>query len=246
MRNKWYFLFKNIIIGPFLWVYNRPKTTGLENIPTSGPTILASNHQAVMDSFFFPLVCPREITFPAKAEYFTAPGFVGWVQRSFMSALGQIPIDRTSESAGEDLMNTGTEVLKRGDALGIYPEGTRSPDGRVYRGRTGMARIALNTGVAIVPVAMIGSREANPIGSWIPRPKKVYMKIGEPIDPQRFCEERGIAMDDRGAPRQLTDHVMHTLAKMAGKPYVDYYASDVKASLEAGHGYPEGAEPWRD
>ncbi|WP_034648483.1 lysophospholipid acyltransferase family protein [Corynebacterium vitaeruminis] len=239
MNNKWYWFFKSILIGPALRVYNRPEIEGLENIPTQGPAILASNHQAVMDSFYLPLLCPRQITFPAKQEYFTGTGLTGAIQRFFVTSVGQIPLDRTSGDAGQVLMNAGTGVLDKGDLFGIYPEGTRSPDGRIYRGRTGMARLALKTGVPVVPVAMIGSRDANPIGTVVPRPAKVRIRIGEAIDPLAFVKEKGLDPEGREVPRALTDYVMHELARLTGQDYVDLYASDVKKALEAGEGLPE-------
>lgn len=243
MRNKWYSIFKHVLIGPFLRVWNRPEIEGLEHIPAEGPVIMASSHQSVMDSFYFPLMCPRQMVFPAKKEYFTAPGVVGAIQRWFFIAVNQIPIDRDAENAGASLMAAARKVLGEGGMLGIYPEGTRSPDGRVYRGRTGAARVALETGVQVVPVGMIGSREANPIGTWIPRPKKVRMKVGEIIDPVAYVRSRGLEPDDRQAPRVLTDHLTAVLAELVGTEYVDVYASEVKKSLEAGKGYPEGTGP---
>lgn len=243
MHNKWYWAFKNVFLGPFLRVWNRPTITGLENIPESGPGLIASNHQAVMDSFYFPLMAHRQLTFPAKSEYFTTPGLVGSLQKWFFTAVGQIPVDRNDIHAGEAIIKAAEGVFAKGDLFCIYPEGTRSPDGRVYKGRTGVARIALRSNLPIIPIAMIGSREANPIGSWIVRPKKVRMVVGTPIDPVKVLAEAGVSADSREAARIVTDRVMHVLAEMAGKPYVDMYASDVKASLEAGNGYPEGAEP---
>ncbi|QGU07827.1 1-acyl-sn-glycerol-3-phosphate acyltransferase [Corynebacterium occultum] len=243
MHNKWYSIFKHVLIGPFLRVWNRPELEGVERIPTEGPIIMASSHQSVMDSFYFPLMCPRQMVFPAKKEYFTAPGVVGAIQRWFFKAVNQIPIDRDADNAGESLMAAGKKVLGEGGMLGIYPEGTRSPDGRVYRGRTGAARVALATGVKIVPVGMIGSRDANPIGTWVPRPRKVRMKVGELIDPVAYVRSQGLEPDDRQAPRALTDHIMQVLKDLVGAEYVDVYASEVKKSLEAGKGYPAGTEP---
>lgn len=243
MQNKWYWAFKHILIGPFLHVYNRPEIEGLEHIPAEGAAIVASSHQSVMDSFFFPLMCPRQITFPAKMEYFTAPGVVGAVKKWFFGVLGQVPVDRGAKGAGDATLNAAKEVFARGEVFGIYPEGTRSPDGRIYKGRTGMARIALATGEKIIPVAMIGSRDANPIGTVIPRPAKVRMKVGQPIDGRAYVTSLGLEPDSREAARPLTDHVMHVLAELAGQPYIDVYASEVKESLAAGNGYPPGAEP---
>lgn len=242
MQNKWYSVIKGIV-GPFLRVYNRPKLVGGDNIPEHGAAIMASNHQSVADSFFFPLICDRQLTFPAKSEYFTGTGVVGAAQRWFFTAVGQVPVERTSEEAGAKMLEAAQTVLDRGDLFGIYPEGTRSPDGRIYRGRTGMARIAMATGQQVIPVGMVGSRDANPIGSWVLRPKKVEVRIGKPIDPHAWAHENGYDISDHETARAFTDHVMHELARLTGYPYVDVYASDVKKSLEAGEGYPEGARP---
>ena len=243
MQKQWYWMFKNVLIGPFLRVWNRPEMEGVEHIPAEGAAIVASTHQSVMDSFFFPLMSPRRITYPAKSEYFTNTGVVGAVQRWFFNSIGQISVDRGAADAGDALLAAARTVLDKGGVLSIYPEGTRSPDGRLYKGRTGMARIALATDVPIIPMAMIGSREANPIGTWVPRPKKVRMKVGEPIDGRAYVESLGIDPDSREAARPLTDHVMAILAELSGQPYVDTYASEVKASLAAGKGYPHGTEP---
>ncbi|ATV80313.1 1-acyl-sn-glycerol-3-phosphate acyltransferase [Corynebacterium pseudotuberculosis] len=242
MHNKWYWTFKHVLLGPILRLYNRPEIEGVDKIPSSGAVILASNHQSVMDSFYFPLVYRRQITFPAKSEYFTSSGCVGRLQKVVFTSVGQVPIDRNSPTAAAELISTAREILGRGDVFGIYPEGTRSPDGRVYKGRTGMARIAFTTNDPVVPVAMIGSREANPIGSWIPRPYKVRMKIGDPIIPSEFAEDRGLNTESHEAYRALTDYVMHELSRLSGQPYVDIYATEVKKSLEEGKGYPEGAQ----
>ncbi|MCQ9352268.1 1-acyl-sn-glycerol-3-phosphate acyltransferase [Corynebacterium sp. 153RC1] len=240
-QNKWYWTFKHILVGPLLRVYNRPEIIGAHNIPATGGALLVSNHQAVMDSFYLPLLCPRQIVFPAKKEYFTTEGAVGKLQKWFFSSVGQIPIDRDAPDAMDKLLAAAKSVLDAGEVFGIYPEGTRSPDGRIYRGKTGMARIALSNEAPVVPVAMIGSRNANPIGSWVPRPAKVIIKVGEPIDARAWAAEQGFAPDSHEAVRGFTDKMMHTLAELAGQPYVDMYAADVKASLEAGKGYPEGA-----
>ncbi|RNE49506.1 lysophospholipid acyltransferase family protein [Corynebacterium alimapuense] len=242
MHNKWYWAFKNVFIGPALRVWNRPWIEGVDNIPTEGPALVASTHQSVMDSFFFPLVCPRQIIFPAKSEYFTNTGIIGAIQRWFFKVLAQVKVDRTATNAGDATQAAALEVLERGDVFAIYPEGTRSPDGRIYRGRTGMARIALASGVEIIPVAMIDSRRANPIGTWIPRPVKVGMVVGEPIDGRAYVSSLGLDPDSREAVRPLTDHVMMILAELAKQPYINIYASEVKASLAAGYGYPQGAE----
>lgn len=242
MKNKRYSLFK-AILGPPLLVWNRPRIYGAENIPKAGAAILVSNHQAVMDSFYLPLMVRRQLTFPAKKEYFTGTGVSGKIQKFFFSSVGQIPIDRESKDAGDTLQAAAEEVLARGDLFGIYPEGTRSPDGRVYKGRTGMARVAMATGVPVILTAMIGTRNANPIGTTIPRPAKVRIKISEQIDPHAWAREHGYDPASREAVRPFTDYCMQRLADMVGTQYVDVYASDVKKSLEETGEYPEGARP---
>ena len=242
VTNKWYWTFKHILFGPALRAWNRPWTEGMDNIPAKGPAIVASNHQAVMDSFYFPLMCPRQIVFLAKSEYFTAPGLVGKLQKWFFTAVGQVPIRRTSETAGEDMRASALEILKSGKLFGIYPEGTRSPDGRVYRGKTGMARVAMETGVPVVPVAMVDSRKANPIGTWMPRPHRVGVRVGKPIIATDWAKERGLDPAEHSTHRAFTDYFMKLLAEMAEQPYVDVYAADVKRSLAEGMGYPAGAE----
>lgn len=242
MPSKMYAIAK-ALVGWTFHVWNRPEITGDEHIPDQGAAILASNHQAVMDSIYLPLLVDRQITFPAKSEYFTTPGPLGRARAWFFRAAGQIPVDREAADAGQAMISAARSVLDRGDLLGIYPEGTRSPDGRLYRGRTGMARIAMATGHPVVPIAMIGSREANPIGTWVLRPAKVRILVGEPIDPHAWAAQEGLDPGDRAAARRFTDHVMAVLAELTGQPYVDVYATDVKKSLAAGDGYPEGAEP---
>lgn len=242
MGNKTYTLTK-ALIGWALHLWNRPEIEGEENIPAEGAAILASSHQAVMDSFYLPLLVKRQMTFPAKEEYFTGPGLMGRARAWFFRALGQIPVDRQASNAGEAMSAAAASVLDRGDLLGIYPEGTRSPDGRLYKGRTGMARIAMENGCPVVPVGMIGSRNANPIGTWLLRPAKVRIVVGEAIDPHAWARERGLDPLSWEAARPFTNHVMEVLRQLTQEPYVDMYATEVKESLAAGHGYPVGAEP---
>ncbi|QPK82698.1 1-acyl-sn-glycerol-3-phosphate acyltransferase [Corynebacterium qintianiae] len=242
MLNKWYVVFK-AIMGPPLLLWNRPTVEGAHNVPRKGSAILASNHQAVMDSFYLPLMLWRQITFPAKKEYFASPGLFGAVQRFFFTAAGQIPVDRGEAAAAADLDRAAKEVFDQGRLLGFYPEGTRSPDGRLYKGRTGMARIAMKHNVDVIPVAMIDTREANPIGTFIPRPRRVRIKIGEGISPHEWARENGYEPNSREVMRPFTDFVMQKLQDLSGYPYVDMYASEVKKSLEEGRGYPEGAKP---
>lgn len=240
MQNKTYWVLKNLVIGPCLWVYNRPFSDGLDKIPSEGAAMLASNHLAVMDSFYLPLMSRRQITFLAKKEYFTGTGLSGAVQKWFFSSVGQVPIDRSDKESQSAAIDTGLRVLRRGDLQGMYPEGTRSPDGRLYRGKTGAARMAIEANVPVYPVAMINTHKANPIGSWIPRPYRCGLAVGDPLFPEDFRD----AGDERAQARALTDAIMLELAKLGGQEYVEHvYAADVKASLEAGDGYPAGSEP---
>jgi 1-acyl-sn-glycerol-3-phosphate acyltransferase len=220
----WYWLFKYIFMGPLLTVMARPKTEGLEHIPDSGPAILASNHLAVVDSFVKPLVITRRITFLAKAEYFTGTGPKGWFKRWFYTVAGQVPIDRTNADAAQAALDTAKRLLDDGKLLGMYPEGTRSPDGRLYKGKTGLARLALETGVPVIPVALIGTDKFNPPGTVMWRPARVTMRVGKPLDFSRF---EGLA-GNRFIERAVTDEVMYELMQLSGQEYVDLYAADVK------------------
>ncbi len=220
----WYWLFKYIFMGPLLSLLGRPKVEGLEYVPSSGPMILASNHLAVADSFYLPLVVSRRITFLAKAEYFTGTGLKGWFQRWFDTAAGQVPIDRTDADSAQSALNTAARILGEGKLLGMYPEGTRSPDGRLYKGKTGMARLALQTGVPVIPVAMIGTDVVNPPGSKMWRFGRVQVKFGKPMDFSRF---EGLA-GNRFIERAVIDEVMYELMRLSGQEYVDLYAADIK------------------
>ena len=187
-----YWLMKYIVIGPLLKAIFRPWIVGRRNVPAEGAAILASNHLSFIDSVFLPLMIDRPMAFLAKSDYFTGKGLKGWATRMFMKGTGQIPIDRTGGKASEASLNTGLQVLGRGDLLGIYPEGTRSPDGRLYRGKTGVARLALESGAPVVPVAMVGTNIAQPIGKVIPKPMRIGVVVGEPLD---FSRYRGMEND---------------------------------------------------
>ena len=220
----WYWLFKYIFMGPLLTLLGRPKVEGLHNVPHSGPMILASNHLAVADSFFLPLVVTRRITFLAKAEYFTGTGIKGWFTRWFYTVAGQVPIDRTDADSAQSALTTAERILNEGKLLGMYPEGTRSPDGRLYKGKTGLARLALESGVPVIPVAMIGTNVVNPPGSKMWRFGRVEVKFGKPMDFSRF---EGLA-GNRFIERAVIDEVMYELMRLSGQEYVDLYAADVK------------------
>jgi 1-acyl-sn-glycerol-3-phosphate acyltransferase len=220
----WYWLFKYILIGPWLSLLGRPKVEGLEHVPSSGQVILASNHLAVIDSFFLPLVVRRRITFLAKSEYFTDTGLKGWFKRWFFTALGQVPIDRTDADSAQAALNTAGRLLGEGKLLGMYPEGTRSPDGRLYKGKTGLARLALQTGVPVIPVAMIGTNVVNPPGTTMLRFGRVTVRFGKPMDFSRF---EGMA-GNRFIERAVIDEVIYELMELSGQEYVDIYAASVK------------------
>lgn len=219
-----YWVLKYLIIGPIVKAIFRPWIVGRSNIPATGAAIIASNHLSVSDSIFLPLMIDRPMSFLAKSDYFTGKGLKGWATRVFMQGTGQIPIDRTGGKASEASLNTGLQVLGRGDLLGIYPEGTRSPDGKLYRGRTGLARMALTARVPVIPVVMIGTDDIMPIGRSIPRVGRVGMVIGEPLDFSRF---HGME-SDRFVLRSVTDEIMVALQRMGEQEYEDVYASTVK------------------
>lgn len=219
-----YWWSKYVLLGPLLRMFCRPTIEGLEHIPASGAAILASNHLAVADSFLLPLQVPRRITFLAKREYFTEPGLKGFVKKQFFSGVGQVPIDRSGGNAAQAAMDTAVRLLREGNLLGIYPEGTRSPDGRLYKGKTGVARMALEADVPVIPVAMIGTDKVNPIGSKMWRPGHVHIKVGAPLD---FSRYEGMA-GDRFIERSMTDEIMYALMELSGQTYVDLYAASVK------------------
>src|SRR6201985_1130535 len=230
-----YWLLKYIFLGPLLTILGRPKIEGLEYVPQSGPAILASNHLAVMDSFYLPLVVRRRITFLAKSEYFTGKGFKGWWSRCFFTAVGQVPIDRSNADTAQAALDTAERVLGQGKLLGMYPEGTRSPDGRLYKGKTGLARLALQTGVPVIPVAMIGTNVVNPPGTTMLRFGRVTVRFGKPMDFSRF---EGLA-GNRFIERAVTDEVIYELMGLSDQEYVDIYAASVK---ERGNGAGSTAE----
>jgi 1-acyl-sn-glycerol-3-phosphate acyltransferase len=225
------------ILGTILRIVFRPWVTGLDNIPSTGPVILASNHLSFSDSFFLPLVVPRRITFLAKDDYFTGKGVKGRLTAAFFRAAGQVPVDRSGGRASEAAIVTGTRLLAEGKVLGIYPEGTRSPDGRLYRGKTGVARMALEAGVVVVPVAMIDTEKVQPPGQVIPKVGRVGIRVGEALDFSRYAGMEG----DRFVLRAITDEIMYALLALSGQEYVDTYAASVKrakaaAARPVGHG----------
>ena len=226
----WYWLFKFVFMGPVLSLLGRPKVEGLEHVPDDGPAILASNHLAVADSFYLPLVVRRRITFLAKQEYFTGSGLKGRLTAWFYTVAGQVPIDRTDADSAQAALTTAARILGDGKLLGMYPEGTRSPDGRLYKGKTGLARLALETGVPVIPVAMIGTDVVNPPGSKMWRFGQVTVRIGKPMDFSRF---EGMA-GNRFIERAVIDEVVYELMQLSGQEYVDIYAASLKDGAAAG------------
>ena len=222
-----YFLLKTFVLGPILNILFRPWVRGGENVPKSGGAILASNHLSFVDSIFLPLKVRRQVTFLAKSDYFTGKGVKGALVRWFFKATGQLPIDRSGGKASEDSLNTGLGVLERGLLLGIYPEGTRSPDAFLYRGRTGIARMVLEAKVPVVPVAMIDTEKVQPIGQKYPRIHRVGVVIGEPLDFSRFAGMEG----ERAVLRAVTDQIVYNIMQLSGQRYQDVYASTVRNRL---------------
>ncbi len=203
----------------------RPKVTGLRHVPTSGPVIIASNHLYFSDSIFMPLVVPRKVTFLAKSEYFTSPGIKGFIKKLTFIALGQVPVDRSGGKRSEAALLTGLRVLKEGSCIGIYPEGTRSPDGRLYKGRTGIARMAIESGAAVVPVAMFNTEEIQPTGQVVPKVQRVEMIFAEPM---YFTGDS----TDPAVLREATNKIMDVIAAMSGQIYVpNMYASEAKDAI---------------
>jgi 1-acyl-sn-glycerol-3-phosphate acyltransferase len=219
-----YWFLKWIAIGPVLRIVFRPRATGLENVPDEGPAILASNHLSYADWLFMPLTLPRRVSFVAKAEYFTSPGLKGWLQKTFFSGAGQIPIDRSGANAAEGALMSAKRVLDRGELFGIYPEGTRSHDGRLYRGKTGVARLALESGAPVIPVAVVGTDVVAPPGKKFGRFTRPVVRFGKPLD---FSRYEGME-NDRFILRSITDEIMYEIMRLSGQEYVDVYATRAK------------------
>jgi 1-acyl-sn-glycerol-3-phosphate acyltransferase len=223
-----YWLMKYVVIGPIVKAIFRPWIVGRRNIPAEGGAILASNHLSFIDSVMLPLMIDRRVAFLAKSDYFTGRGLKGWATRMFFKGTGQLPIDRSGGKASEASLNTGLQVLGEGELLGIYPEGTRSPDGKLYRGRTGIARMALEAHVPVVPVVMVDTDTMMPIGQRLPNVVRVGVVIGEPLDFSRFSGMEG----DRYILRSITDEIMVALQRLGEQEYEDVYASTVKDRLK--------------
>ncbi|NWL29194.1 1-acyl-sn-glycerol-3-phosphate acyltransferase [Paenarthrobacter ureafaciens] len=226
-----YWVMKRIFLGPVLKLLFRPWVKGLDNVPGTGAAILASNHLSFSDSIFLPLMVHRPVIFLAKSEYFTGKGIKGRLTALFFRLSNQLPMDRSGGAASEMSLQAGKDVLNSGGLLGIYPEGTRSPDARLYRGKVGVARLALQSRVPVIPVAMIGTEKVQPIGKRLPNIRRIGIIFGQPLDFSRYYGME----DDRVIQRAVTDQIMYELMRLSGQEYVDEYAAVVKARL-AGKG----------
>ncbi|MEV4232067.1 lysophospholipid acyltransferase family protein [Streptomyces bobili] len=224
-----YYLLKYVVLGPLLRLVFRPRIEGLEHVPASGAAIIAGNHLSFSDHFLMPAILKRRITFLAKAEYFTGPGLKGRLTAAFFRSAGQIPVDRSGKDAGQAAIREGLGVLGKDELLGIYPEGTRSHDGRLYKGKVGVAVMALRAGVPVVPCAMIGTFEAQPPGKKIPNIHPVAIRFGEPLDFSRYAGMEG----EKAVLRAITDEIMYAILTLSGQEYVDRYAAEVKAEEAA-------------
>jgi 1-acyl-sn-glycerol-3-phosphate acyltransferase len=208
-----FYVIARFVIRPIFWVLFRPRVSGRGNVPLRGPVILASNHLSFIDSIAIPTVAPRRVAYLAKAEYFTGSGLTGWFSRALFTALGALPVERETHRAAQAALDTALGVLQRGDAFGIYPEGTRSRDGRLARGKTGVAWLALTADCPVVPVAVHGTDRIQPVGARWPRPRRVSVTFGEPL---RFPEHRGQAGKGK-ARREVTDTIMEAIAELSGQ-----------------------------
>jgi 1-acyl-sn-glycerol-3-phosphate acyltransferase len=234
-----YWLLKYIVLGPTLRLIFRPQVEGRDLVPRDGAAIIASNHLSFSDSIFMPLMVRRKVTFVAKAEYFQGTGLKGFLTKMFFVGTGTIPVDRSGGRAAQAAIETGLRILGEGDLFGIYPEGTRSPDGRLYRGKTGVARLALESGAAVVPVAMLNSDTVQPPGRVLPKIMRVKIRFGAPLDFSRYAGMAG----DRFVERAVTDEIMYELMELSGREYVDMYAAKVKAAATSPEPRPADAAP---
>jgi len=227
-----YWLMKYVLVGPFVRLIYRPWVEGIDHVPADGPAILASNHLSFSDSIFLPLMVSRRITFLAKDDYFTGSGLKGRLIAWWFRAVGQVPVDRSGGRASEAAIGTGVRILAEDKLLGIYPEGTRSHDGRLYRGKTGVARMALEAHAVVIPVAMIDTEKVQPPGKLIPRIGRIGIRFGEPLDFSRYEGLEG----DRFVLRSITDEIMYELMELSGQEYVDVYATRAKQLASAPSG----------
>jgi 1-acyl-sn-glycerol-3-phosphate acyltransferase len=212
------------IVRPLLRLVFRPEVTGLENVPATGPVIIASNHLSFVDSVLIPLVVPRRVTFLAKAEYFEGKGIAS-VLGAFLSAMGHIPVPRSEQRAAVAALDVALTTLGEGNAFAIYPEGTRSEDGRLYRGHTGVGWLALNAGASVVPVAVRGTDRIMPVGAKLPRVHRPGVTFGKPIDYTAFAD-----MPPARGRRAMVDEIMQEIQKLSGQEFTGTYNERSKQS----------------
>ncbi|MFE0357098.1 lysophospholipid acyltransferase family protein [Streptomyces nigra] len=224
-----YYVLKYVLLGPLLRLVFRPRIEGLEHVPATGAAIVAGNHLSFSDHFLMPAILKRRIIFLAKKEYFTGPGIKGRLTAAFFRSAGQIPVDRTGKEAGQAAIREGLGVLRKDELLGIYPEGTRSHDGRLYKGKVGVAVMALKAGVPVIPCAMIGTFEAQPPGKVIPNIHPVTIRFGEPLDFSRYAGME----NEKAILRAVTDEIMYAILSLSEQEYVDQYAAVAKAEEAA-------------
>ena len=217
------------VAGPLLKAFARPRVTGKEHIPASGGALIASNHLSIVDSIYLPLMLPRPVIFAAKSEYFTGTRPIDRLTGAYMRATGQLSVDRSGPRAAQDMLEAALARLRSGELFGIYPEGTRSPDGRLYRGRIGVGWLAINSGLPVIPVAMKGTDRLLPPGHVVPRPVRIEIIIGKPVplDPALFGQPGARAR------RAVTDEVMRAIQELSGQEYVPMYATARKEELAA-------------
>ncbi|MEJ2858071.1 MULTISPECIES: lysophospholipid acyltransferase family protein [unclassified Saccharothrix] len=216
------------VVAPTARMVWRPKVEGLANVPADGPVILAANHLSFIDSIVIPMVVPRRVYFLAKAQYFEGKGVKGALSRYFFGSLGHVPVRRGSGRAARASLDTAASILARGDAFAIYPEGTRSLDGRLHRGRTGVARMALESGAPVVPVGIVGTDQVQPVDARLPRIRPVTIRFGEPLDFSRYAGMQ----ESLPVLRSVTDEIVYRILELSGQEYVDRYQKS--ASQEAG------------
>ncbi|MFE7853042.1 lysophospholipid acyltransferase family protein [Streptomyces sp. NPDC057403] len=230
-----YYVLKYVLLGPPLRLFFRPRIEGLEHVPDEGPAIIAGNHLSFSDHFLMPAMLKRRITFLAKKEYFTGPGLKGRLTAAFFRSAGQIPVDRTGKEAGQAAIREGLGVLRKNELLGIYPEGTRSHDGRLYKGKVGVAVMALKAQVPVIPCAMIGTFEAQPPGKVIPNFHPVVIRFGKPLDFSRYAGME----NEKAILRAVTDEIMYAILSLSEQEYVDEYAAVAKAQEAEAKGVKE-------
>ena len=222
-----FYVIARFVIRPLLWVLLRPRVTGRENVPLTGPVILASNHLSFIDSIVIPLSVSRRVVFLAKAEYWEGRSLASLPRRLFFRTFDAVPVQREQQRDAQASLDLARQVLARGDAFGIYPEGTRSRDGRLYRGRTGVGWLSMAAGAPVVPVGLVGTDRVQPIGATVPRVHRVRISFGPPVRPEDYAD-----LPPGRARREITDAVMESVAALSGQPRADGYNEHVPADAQ--------------